>query len=134
MKAAAAEPPGQWAEIELGWAAEVDGTIGPFTDERMSDATVVRRTTRRTMASRRLTTAQIAFVLLSPGEPNRTSLQVARGLPPAARVATQPYPSHQNRPSGVNRLLLGASMFRDILSLMVAAPSRGGIAVGVAIG
>jgi hypothetical protein len=34
----------------------------------------------------------------------------------------------------VNRLLLGASMFRDILSLMVAAPSRGGIAVGVAIG
>jgi hypothetical protein len=49
-------------------------------------------------------------------------------------VATQPYPSHQNRPSGVNRLLRGASMFRDILRVMVAVASRGGIAVGVEIG
>jgi hypothetical protein len=44
---------------------------------------------------------------------------------PAARVATQPDPSHQNRPSGVNLLLGGANVALGIVRLMVAAPSRG---------
>lgn len=120
--------------IELVGAPECAGTIGLLTDERMSDATVVRSTTSRTMASRRLRTAQNLLARLSPGEPKRASLKAERGDAPAARVATQPYPSHQNRPSGVNRLLRGASMFRDILRVMVAVASRGGIAVGVEIG
>ncbi len=95
----------QGMTIELVGAPECAGTIGLLTDERMSDATVVRSTTSRTMASRRLRTAQNLLARLFPGRAEEGILEgrtrgctsgasghPAVSVPPEPAVGREPAP------------------------------------------
>jgi hypothetical protein len=87
-----------------------------------------------TMARTQAMPAQISRAFPTPWGPENRLMKPERRVPPAAWVATQPYPSHQNRPSAVNLLRGGAYMVRDMAGLMLATRSRGGPQFTVEIG